>query len=516
MLKDITPRAYQQNIFESAKKKNSLVILPTGMGKSLIGLMLAIHRMEKYPESKILVLAPTRPLVSQWQEYFSKHSSLENMQLFTGKVHAKKREELWEKSDVVFSTPQCVMNDLKKGIYSLQHVSLLIEDECHRCIKNYAYTFVASEYIKQAKNSLLLGLTASPGSDAKTINEICKNLSIENIEARTRESEDVKSYLQKLNIEVVKLELPEEFKKVKELLEDIYEKRIEELKKRKLLFTAATKKNLIELQGRIMRAIASGNKHFNLLRGASICAQTIKLQHTLELLETQGIEILYNYMQELLKQAELKKSKAVMQLVKQNEFITAMKEIEELIAKNIEHPKLAELKRIAENEIAANPKLKMIVFSQYRETVTKICKTLNSIQGIRARVFIGQARKGESEAERGLTQQEQQEIIKDFSLGKINILSASSIGEEGLDLPEVNVVIFYEPIPSAIRKIQRIGRTARLKAGKVIILLTKKTRDESYYWAAFHKEKKMHGIIQNMQEKFQNQKKQLNLKDFEE
>ena len=93
--------------------------------------------------------------------------------------------------------------------------------------------------------------------------------------------------------------------------------------------------------------------------------------------------------------------------------------------------------------------------------------------------------------ETGLSQKEQQEIIKQFSLGEINILCATSIGEEGLDIPEVNAVIFYEPVPSAIRKIQRAGRTARLMPGELIILVTKNTRDEAYYWASFHKEKKM-------------------------
>lgn len=123
---------------------------------------------------------------------------------------------------------------------------------------------------------------------------------------------------------------------------------------------------------------------------------------------------------------------------------------------------------------------------------------MNEIPGINAKVFVGQAKKGTGKNETGLSQREQQEIISDFSLGKINILVATQIGEEGLDIPEVNAVIFYEPIPSAIRMIQRRGRTARLAPGKLIILITKNTRDEAYYWAAFHKEKKMYQVLDTM------------------
>ncbi|MBI2046560.1 hypothetical protein HYT26_00145 [Candidatus Pacearchaeota archaeon] len=155
---------------------------------------------------------------------------------------------------------------------------------------------------------------------------------------------------------------------------------------------------------------------------------------------------------------------------------------------------------MVEQDITKNSNAKIIVFAQYRDTLVKICKTMNEIQGVSAKVFVGQAKRGKTGEETGLSQKEQQEMIKEFSMGKINVLCASSIGEEGLDIPEVNAVVFYEPIPSAIRKIQRAGRTARLVKGKLIILLTKKTLDESYYWAAFHKEKRMYSAIKGLKE----------------
>lgn len=508
----IQPRAYQTAIFETAKKQNTLVILPTGLGKTLIALLLAQERLKLFPESKILFLAPTRPLVEQHYHYFKKN--MENaekfeMHLFTGKINAKKRAEIWKKAQIIFSTPQCIMNDLKNNLITLENVSLLIEDEAHRCLKNYSYTFVAHKYLEQAKNPRVLGLTASPGHEASKIQEICKNLGIEAIEIRTRESPDVKPYLQKLTYVPIKVEFPQELNEIRSLLKSLYDKKIEELINRKLLLTKATKKTLLELQTKLKNMIISGEKHFNILKGMSACAQAIKIQHALELLETQTIEALFLYLQDLYEQARQKKSKAVKQLVNTKEFQNTYLLVSKLYEQKFEHPKLTKLKTLLLEEIKAKPHLRALIFSQYRDTVAKINDELTR-QGIKSKIFIGQANKRLN----GLTQKEQQLILHEFREGKINVLVSTSIGEEGLDIPEVELVIFYEPIPSAIRKIQRAGRTARLKPGKLIILMTKGTRDEAYHWAAYHKEKKMHTILQNIKNNLKTKKKQKNLKEF--
>jgi len=132
ILKTIQPREYQQTIFETCKNKSCLVVLPTGTGKTLIGLMLSIYRLRKHPISKILFLAPTRPLAEQHLTYFSKHlpELFAGKILFTGKINAEKRKKLWQNADIIFSTPQCISNDLKNNLYDLSDVSLLIEDEC--------------------------------------------------------------------------------------------------------------------------------------------------------------------------------------------------------------------------------------------------------------------------------------------------------------------------------------------------------------------------------------------------
>ena len=503
ILKTIKPRKYQEEIYEVCKNKNCLVVLPTGIGKTLIALMLAIHRLKKLPKSKVLFLAPTRPLANQHLEYFKKHlpELFASLDLFTGKVDAPKRREIWQNAEIIFSTPQCIGNDLKKKLYDLEEVSLLIEDECHRCLKNYAYTYISEEYHKQSKNPRILGLTASPGAEKKIVEQIAKNLQIETIELRTRDSVDVKEYLQELKFQAIRVDFPPEFLRIKNLLKIIFNKKVEELKARKLLFGVPMKRTILETQGRIMKAIMSGNKHFNLLMGASACSQLLKVEHAIELLETQTLSSVQEYFHELFNQAKENKSKAVVNLIKQPEFNQAFILLNELISKKVEHPKLIKLAELIKKDLEVNPHAKSIVFTQFRSTAVKISRELNNLSGIKAQVFVGQTmKKMKSGEEIGLSQKEQSEVIRKFSLGEINTLVATSIGEEGLDIPEVNSVIFYEPIPSAIRKIQRAGRTARLMKGELTILITRDTRDESYYYASIAKEKKMYTAIKDIKD----------------
>ncbi len=501
-LEGITPRDYQTKIFETCLKKNCLVVLPTGLGKTLISLMLTIERMKEFPGEKVLFLAPTKPLAEQHLNYFKKHlpELFADMQLFTGAINAEKRKKIWKTADIIFSTPQCIANDLKNNLYNLNEICLLVEDEAHRCLKNYDYNYVAQQYKKQAEHQRTTGLTASPGSEKRKIKEICKNLSIEEVELRTRESEDVKKYLQELKSEKITLDFPPKFEEIRKILRNIFEGYIGELRSRKLLFGFASKTELIRLQKKISFSISRGNKNFNYFLGASACAQAIRIQHALELLETQTLKSFSEYLKKLFEQAEKTKNKGISKLISKPEFNFAFKKTEDLIGKNIEHPKIEKLIEIIHEEKRKDVKTKIIIFTQFRDTASQISKKINAIKKINSKIFVGQTMKKGI----GLKQKEQKKVIDEFSNGKIDVLCATCIGEEGLDIPEVNVVIFYEPIASAIRTIQRGGRTARLMSGKIIILVTKKTRDEAYFYVSKAKEKKMYDAIDSIKKDFEN------------
>lgn len=502
----LTPRDYQKNIFNTAKNANTLVVLPTGVGKTLIALMLSVERQKKHLKTKNLMLAPTRPLVEQHFEYFKKYlpELFADIQLFTGSVPASQRKKIWQTADIIFSTPQCIANDLEKNLYNLKDTSLLIIDEAHRCLKNYDYTKVVRFYKEQSLFPRILGLTASPGSDPEKVRQICQHLAIEKIELRTRNSEDVKPYMQEREFEKVEVPFPSEFVKLRVLLKTIFEHKVQQLRNLNLIFGPVNKITLLKLQTKL--AMQAKTKNVQAMIGMSLTAQAIKISHALELLETQTLSGLNAYLKSLIKQAEEKKSRGVQTLVKMPQFNSAFIYLNELLAKKIEHPKIQEIVTLVENEFNQKKDAKIIIFAQFRETAQTISKKLNEIKEIKSSTFIGQAKKVSS----GMSQKEQKKIVKNFKEGKLNVLCATSIGEEGLDIPEVNAVIFYEPTPSAIRKIQRGGRTARLTPGKIIILITKNTRDEIYHYASNAKERKMYKTIDKIKEEIKNKPKTLN------
>jgi Fanconi anemia group M protein len=515
-LEKIFPRDYQKKILETCISKNCLVVLPTGLGKTLIALMLSVERMKEFPGEKVIFLAPTKPLAEQQLDYFKKNlpELFGEMQLFTGSVKPKERKEIWQTADIIFSTPQCIANDLKKGLYDLKDVCLLIEDEAHRCIKNYDYNYVAREYMQQAVHPRILGLTASPGSEASKIKEICENLSIEEVELRVRESSDVKPYLQELKFEKIIVDLPPEFLKMKDALSELLNRYIGELRNRKILWGPPSKTELIKLQKKIILRIAKGNKNYNTLLASSACAQAIKIQHALELLETQTVFGFNKYLRELFRRAAKKENRGVVKLVAKPEFNYVFIKSNELLIKNTEHPKIPKLIEVIKKEKEENQNMKIIVFTQFRDTANLISKKINEISGINSKVFIGQLKKTGSGGTEGLSQKEQKKIIQEFSSGKINVLCATSIGEEGLDIIEVSTVIFYEPVPSAIRKIQRAGRTARLAPGKLIILMTKDTRDMIHHYVSSSRERKMYKAIDSIKKELKEKDRQPSLNDF--
>ena len=518
MIKNFTPRLYQETILATAAEKNTLVVLPTGLGKTNIFLMLAAQRLQRYPNSKILFIGPTRPLIDQYLYVFKNHFDIDENKLavFTGMVKPDKRAELWKKATIIFSTPQGLENDIISGRINLEEVSLLGVDEAHRAVGDYAYVFVAKQYYKRAHYPRILALTASPGSDMEKIQEVCTNLFIEDLEIRTYEDPDVKPYIKEIDIKWINVELSKPFLDVQKYLYNCLQERLQKLKKwgvlRRSDVNFVNKKDLLTLQGELRARVASGERDFVLWNAISLLAEIMKVYHGIELLETQGINALYKYLENFQKQAHSTKVKAVKNLIKDVNFRSALIKTSSMYDEKFEHPKLIELQKIVEKEIKEKPSIKIIVFNQYRDNAMDIVEKLNSIKGVKAILFVGQLKKGET----GLSQKEQKKIIENFRDDEYNTLVATSIGEEGLDIPKVDLVIFYEPIPSAIRTIQRKGRTARQKKGRVIVLMAKHTRDEGYRWSAHHKEKRMYRNLKNIKQKigFELKKNQPTLEKF--
>ncbi|MDD5331226.1 MAG: helicase-related protein [Candidatus Nanoarchaeia archaeon] len=495
-ISNFEPRAYQLHILESCKKENTLVILPTGLGKTKIAIMLAVERLNLVKNSKILILTPTKPLAEQITKEMKESTNISDIEVLTGLIPPEKRKKIFKDSTAIVSTPQGLTNDIMNGLISLEDISLIVFDEAHRAIGDYDYVWIASEYQKKAKYPRILALTASPGSDNKKIKEICSNLFIDEIEVKNREDEDVKEYVQDMNVDWISVEFPEELKKVKEYLDNVSNEVIFKIKNLGLVGSSQeyiSKVQLIELQRRIQGKLARGDKELRLWQGISLAAQLLKLQHAQELLETQNLETLNTYLKEVLEGP----SKANKSLAKDVNFKSAFIKVNSLIDQEFDHPKIKKIKEIIQTQIEENKKSKIIIFNHYRNSANLLEKELNKIKDVNAKLFVGQTKKSGT----GLSQKEQVQIIEDFSNSVYNVLISTSIGEEGLDIPQVDLVIFYEPVASAIRSIQRRGRTARLKEGKVMILITKGTRDEAYHWSSFNKEKRMYKTLTDLKQK---------------
>jgi Fanconi anemia group M protein len=116
------------------------------------------------------------------------------------------------------------------------------------------------------------------------------------------------------------------------------------------------------------------------------------------------------------------------------------------------------------------------------------------MHNISCKGFFGQSKK---HGQKGLNQDKQLSILEDFRNGKFQVLVATSVAEEGLNIPNVDLVIFYEPVPSEIRFIQRKGRTGRFSNGRVIILSYENSIDIKYLESSKRKLSKMKTLLQN-------------------
>jgi Fanconi anemia group M protein len=473
----IESRLYQEMILGRAVNNDLLIVLPTGLGKTPVALVLSVHRLEKFPGSKVLVMAPTKPLAEQHFNSFRGAINLpeEDFVLVTGMSKPEARMEMYSKAKVIFATPQTIQNDLNKGRVSLSDFSLVVFDEAHHSIGDYAYPYIAKVYAEQAKNKRIVGLTASPGGTKAKIKEIMDNLGIKQVEIRTEKDFDVEPWVKEKQVEWVYVNLPEAFLEISTCLKTAYTNRLEKL--RKIGFNKPvgiiSKRDLLNLQQQL---IASPSRDFKKFWGVSLVSQAIKIEHALGLLETQGITSLWNYFRKL----SSDKAKSSKSVLKDKNIGKAMKLAEELEKKGQKHPKIAKLSEIVSKQLRSKPDSRIILFANYREMVRELVRVLANVENARPGEFMGQ--------KEGMSQNEQKLRIDEFREGKYNILVTTSIGEEGIHVADADLAIFYEPVASEIRSIQRRGRVGRTNVGKVIILIAKGTRDEAYYWTAQKKE----------------------------
>jgi len=493
-------RQYQKKIAGVASSTNTLVVLPTGLGKTIIAIMVAADVLEKNPGSKAMILAPTRPLVLQHLRAFREGLMLPEgtMAALTGTVDPGDREVIWMKSRVIFATPQTVYNDVRHGRISLRDVALAVFDEAHRSVKDYTYTKLATAYRESAAHPLIMGLTASPGASKEKINEIKRNLFIEAVEARSEESDDVKGYVEKTAVATVKVKVPDEYYEVTLRLRELYNDKVKKLLNGGFLRSnRVSKKALLEarkaISARLKSAQASGGQKGYIFGAIMNQAQAVAILHGLEMIETQGGPPLLRYLEKMRERQD--KGKAISSLLNDPKWLKVEAEAQKLAS--IPHTKIGVMLSTVKRQLEKKPDSRVIVFTQYRDTIEDIVRALDK-EGLSARRFVGQS---DREGSKGMDQHLQTETLDQFRKGEFKVLVSSSIGEEGLHVPDVDLVVFYEAVPSEIRYIQRRGRTGRTTEGKVVILLAEGTVDESYYYSTLLKESRMRELVRETNQK---------------
>jgi len=505
--KQIEHREYQLKIAQACASKNSLVVLPTGLGKTIIGVYVAAKTLEKFPpKSKVIVLAPTRPLINQHYDSFKNLMTIpeEQFVVLTGKIPPEKRVDFFRENQIVFYTPQTLRNDLANKKYTLESVCLIIFDEAHHASGDYAYTLIADEYTDQNPDGTILGLTASPGATKEKIKILCKNLHVplENIHTRTRKDIDVKTYLKPMDVYKIGVNLTELMDDAYKAVQNLLEERLKYLSqlgflsvKADKLYNKVIRKDLLKLNAELVRLVQGDGDKTGVYGALSVNVQGLILFHMIELIEQQGLDVLLIYLTKVKQDARKKNSSKAVKILASdyriNQIFIELKKNEDYYPEKLVHPKFYLLEKLLVQEFEKNPPSRVLVFVKLRDSVKNITNKLKSRPDglIKPARFVGQTTK--SKDDKGLSQKKQLEILEQFKQGTYNVLVSTNVGEEGLDIAECDMVIFYDVVASEIRFIQRKGRTARHREGKVIILYCKDTHDEIYMHIALNKLKKM-------------------------
>ncbi|KAI5962093.1 MPH1 [Candida pseudojiufengensis] len=509
-------RDYQYNIVRKAFYDNLLVALPTGLGKTFIASTVMLNFLRWFPNSKIIFMAPTKPLVAQQIKACCSITGISSSKvaILLDKTR-KNREEIWNSRQVFFTTPQVVENDLASGVVDPKSIVLLVIDEAHRARGNYSYNNVVT-FLRRFNDSFrTLALTATPAADVEGVQDVIDNLKISKVEVRTEESIDIVKYMKKKKISRRVLEISPEIKECIDYLASAIEPVLKTANEKGLIDTQdPTKINHFRCMDAarkltMNKSIPEGIKWANyfMLQLLGVVGQCYRR------LNIYGVNSFFSYFTE--KHSEFttkwKKKKSKNKLSADfyfNDSIEKLLERKDEILSNgaYSHPKIEALMVELEDffKDRVDPTSRVIIFTEYRESALEVVKSIEKVGGdLKPHIFIGQAKEKEKFDEEnygkkkgskkkkdkdesrtsertssenaqvsGMNQKLQKEIIKKFKKGEYNILVATSIGEEGLDIGEVDLIICYDSTASPIKNIQRMGRTGRKRDGKVLLLFS--------------------------------------------
>ncbi|KAL1970469.1 hypothetical protein VTN77DRAFT_4113 [Rasamsonia byssochlamydoides] len=502
-------RDYQFNIAQKGLFHNLLVALPTGLGKTFIAATIMLNWFRWTRDAQLVFVAPTKPLVAQQISACLEIAGIPRSQtiLLTGNVPPGTRAEEWQTKRVFFMTPQTLINDLKTGIADPKRIVLLVVDEAHRATGGYAYVEVVKFLRRFNKSFRVLALTATPGSTVEAVQAVIDGLDIARVEIRTEQSLDIRDYIHARNIDIQTFTNSEEMILCMDLLSKALQPSVDELRNLNAYWgrdpMSLTAYGLTKARQQWMSSDAGRNASFA-LKGKVNALFTVlaSIAHAIDLLKYHGITPFYRHLVSFRSGTEGKKGgKYQRQIVEDPNFKKLMNHLQPWVndVEFIGHPKLEYLREVVLNHFMdageglggadgrSQSNTRVMIFVHFRDSAEEVTRVLKRHEPmIRPHVFVGQASAKGSE---GMDQKTQLNIIEKFKKGTYNTIVATSIGEEGLDIGEIDLIVCYDSSASPIRMLQRMGRTGRRRAGNIILLLMQGKEEESYIKAKDNYEK---------------------------
>ncbi|KAL4929295.1 3'-5' DNA helicase [Aspergillus undulatus] len=502
-------RDYQFNITQKGLFHNLLVALPTGLGKTFIAATIMLNWLHWTKDAQIIFVAPTKPLVAQQISACLQIAGIPRSQttMLTGEAPPGVRAEEWKTKRVFFMTPQTLTNDLKSGIADPKRIVLLVVDEAHRATGGYAYVEVVKFLRRFNQSFRVLALTATPGSTVESVQAVVDGLDIARVEIRTEQSLDIREYVHARNTDIQTFQNSDEMILCMDLLSSTLQPLVDELRNLNAYWgrdpMALTPFGLTKARQQWMLSDAGRNVHFGLKNKINaIFTVLASMAHGIDLLKYHGITPLYRHLLHFQSNTDGKKGgKYQRRIVGDEHFKKLMNYLRPWTTNPefIGHPKLEYVKQVVLNhfmdagEGAHVPSgdhqtaTRVMIFVHFRDSAEEVTRLLKRYEPmIRPHVFVGQSSAKGSE---GMGQKTQLDIVQKFKKGTYNTIVATSIGEEGLDIGEVDLIVCYDSSASPIRMLQRMGRTGRKRAGNIVLLLMQGKEEENYLKAKDNYEK---------------------------
>lgn len=502
-------RDYQFNITQKGLFYNLLVALPTGLGKTFIAATIMLNWLRWTKSAQIIFVAPTKPLVAQQISACLQIAGIPRSQttMLTGEAPPGIRAEEWKTKRVFFMTPQTLTNDLKSGIADPKRIVLLVVDEAHRATGGYAYVEVVKFLRRFNQSFRVLALTATPGSTVESVQAVIDGLDIARVEIRTEQSLDIREYVHARNTDIQTFQNSDEMILCMDLLSSTLQPLVDQLRTLNAFWgrdpMSLTPYGLTKARQQWMLSDAGRNAHFGLKNKINaIFTVLASMAHGIDLLKYHGITPLYRHLLHFQSNTDGKKGGKYQRQIVQDEHFKKLMNYLTPWTRNPEfigHPKLEYLKQVVlnhfmdagegahgagdENQTAT----RVMIFVHFRDSAEEVTRVLKRYEPmIRPHVFVGQSSAKGSE---GMGQKTQLDIIQKFKKGTYNTIVATSIGEEGLDIGEVDLIVCYDSSASPIRMLQRMGRTGRKRAGNIVLLLMQGKEEENYLKAKDNYEK---------------------------